>query len=149
MASIALTIGSAVLNAAAFTGGNYVAKYLSGDRKAALEENTRHDRVLEAYQAAYAKYTRNRTMLLDWIETNREIKEQAKQNFTNTDYPFKLYNQAPPDQRMASPKEPQFSDFHQPSRKQIQGELLFVGRQRARSQLCSFSFSLNFWRFHL
>ena len=32
-----------------------------------------------------AKYMCDRTMLLDWIKTNREIKEQAKQNFTNTD----------------------------------------------------------------
>jgi len=40
-------IGGAVLNAAAFTGGNYLAKYLSDDSgKAALEEKTRHDKAL-------------------------------------------------------------------------------------------------------
>lgn len=128
MASIALMIGGAVLNAAAFTGGNYLAKYLSGDDgKAALEEKKRHDRALEAYQAAYAKYTRDRTKLLDWIETNAEIKAQAKQNFTNTDNAFKLYNQAHPDERLIPPKEPQFSDFYQPSEHQKNGELLFVG----------------------
>ena len=76
---------------------------------------------------AYAKYTRDRTKLLDWIETNAEIKAQAKQNFTNTDYAFKLYNQAHPDERMIPPKEPQFSDFYQPSERQKNGELLFVG----------------------
>ena len=32
-----------------------------------------------------AKYMCDCMMLLDWIKTNREIKEQAKQNFTNTD----------------------------------------------------------------
>ena len=69
---------------------NYFAKYLSGYWKAALEEKKRHETALEDYQAAVAKYTRDRTMLLDWIETNREIKEQAKQNITNTDYAFKL-----------------------------------------------------------
>ena len=87
-------IGGAVLNAAAFTGGNYLAKYLAGDDgQAALAEKTRQDKALEAYQAAMAKSMRERTQLLDWIETNREIKDQAKQNFTNTDYAFKLYNQ--------------------------------------------------------
>ena len=45
-------------------------------------------------------------------------KEQAKQNFTNTDYAFKLYNQAHPDERMIPPKEPKFSDFYQPSEQQ-------------------------------
>ena len=34
------------------------------------KKKVRHQKVLEAYQAAYAKYTRDRTKLLDWIETN-------------------------------------------------------------------------------
>ena len=87
MASIAMMIGVAVLNAAAFTGGNYLAKFLAGDN-----EKMRHDKALEAYQLAMAKYLRERTQLLDWINTNEEIKEHADKNFTNTDYAFKLYN---------------------------------------------------------
>ena len=126
MASIAIMMGGAILNAAAFTGGNYLAKYIAGDSgQAALAEKTRHDKALEAYQAAMAKYTRERTQLLDWIETNREIKAQADQNFTNTDYAFKLYNQAHPDYKI--PTAPKFSDMYQPSELQKQGELLFVG----------------------
>ena len=89
MASIAIMVGGAVLNAAAFIGVNYLARALGGGDKAALEEKERHDKALEAYQAAYDKYTRDRTKLLDWIETNAQIKEEAKQNFTNTDYAFK------------------------------------------------------------
>ena len=128
MASIAMMIGGAVLNAAAFTGGNYLAKFLAGDNgKAALDEKTRHDKALEAYQSAMGKYNRERAQLLDWIQTNREIKEQAKQDFTNTDYAFKLYNQAHPNYRLTMPKEPKFSDMYQPSELQKQGELLFVG----------------------
>ena len=53
MASIAIMIGGAVLNAAAFTGGNYLAKYIVGESgRAALAEKTRHDKALEDYQAA-------------------------------------------------------------------------------------------------
>ena len=49
MASIAIMIGGAVLNAAAFTGGNYLAKYIAGDSgQAALAEKTRFDKALEA-----------------------------------------------------------------------------------------------------
>ncbi|KAL9979534.1 hypothetical protein ACROYT_G017210 [Oculina patagonica] len=114
MASIAIMAGGAILNAAAFIGGNYLARALGGGDDAALKEKERHDKALEAYQAAYAKYSRDRTKLLDWIETNNEIKQQAKQNFTNTDYAFKLYNQAHPDKKMIPPKEPNFSDFYQP-----------------------------------
>ena len=67
-------IVGAVLNNAAFTGNG----------KAALEENMQPQKALEDYQAATCmlKYTHNCSMLLDWIESNREIKEQAKQNFT-------------------------------------------------------------------
>ena len=85
MASIAIMIGGVVLNATAFISGNYLARALGGGRKAALEEKERRDKTLDAYQAAYAKYTLNRTQILDWIATNAQTKEQAKQNFTNTD----------------------------------------------------------------
>ena len=128
MASIAIMIGGEVLNAAAFTGGNYLAKYIAGDSaQAALAEKTRHDKALEAYQAAMEKYTRERTQPLDWSETNGEIKAQANQNFTNTDYAFKLYNQAHPDYKLTQPTAPKLSDMYQPSELQKQGELLFVG----------------------
>ena len=127
MASIAIMVGGAMLNAAAFIGGNYLARALGGGDKAALEEKVRHDKSLEEYQAAYAKYTRDRTKLLDWIATNAQIKAEAKENFTNTDYAFKLYNPAHPEERMVPPQEPKFSDFYQPSEQQKNGELLFVG----------------------
>ena len=93
MASVAIMAGGALLNAAAFIGGNYLTRFLSGDNSsAALEEKVRHDKALESYQEAYAKYQKDRTKLLDWIAANERIKEQAKQNFTDTDYAFKLYN---------------------------------------------------------
>ena len=87
----------------------------------------RHDKALEEYQTAYSKYTRDRIKLLDWIATNAQIKEEAKQNFTNTDYPFKVYNQVHPDKQMIPPKEPKFLDFYQPSEQKKNGELIFVG----------------------
>jgi len=77
MANIAMMIGGAILNAAAFSGGNHLARYLSGDsEKAALAEKTRQDKALEAYQAAMAKYTRDHTMLLDWIEPTEKSKNR-------------------------------------------------------------------------
>jgi len=127
MVSIMIMIGGAVLNATAFIGSNYLARVFGGGDKAALEEEKRHEKALEDYQAAYAKYMRDRTRLLDWITTNAQTKEQAKQNFTNTDYAFKLYNQVHPDEQMTPPKEPKFSDFYEPSEQQKKGELAFVG----------------------
>ena len=147
MASIAMMIGGTVLNAAAFTVGNYLAKYLAGDDgQAALAEKTRHDKALEAYNAAMEKYTLEHTQLLDWIETNREIKAQANQNFTNTDCAFKFYNQAHPDYKLTQPTAPKFSDMYQPSELQKQGKLLFCRRGRASAWIRGFSFPLNIFR---
>ena len=70
---------------------------------------------------------RDRTQLLNWIATNAQTKEQAKQNMTNMNYAFKLYNQAHPGAQVVSPKEPKLSDFYQPSEQQKNGELAFVG----------------------
>ena len=87
-----------------------------------------------------AKYTSERTQLLDWIETNKEIKAQANHNFTNTDYAFKLYNQAHPDYKLSMPKMPKFSDMYQPSELQKQGELLFVGGGAVAISYAAFRF---------
>ena len=57
MASVAIMVGGAVVNAMAFICGNYLARALGGGDQAALVENVRHDKALEVYQAAYTKYT--------------------------------------------------------------------------------------------
>ena len=127
MASAALMIGGAILNAVAFTGGNYLAKYLSGDSgQAAMDEKIRHDKALEKYQAAYAKYQKDHTELLDWIAEQDRAKDIARHDFQTTDQALAFYNQTHR-AKVALPKEPQFSDFYKPSPQQKQGELLFIG----------------------
>lgn len=64
MVSIAIMVGGAVINPAAFIGGNYLA-WVGGGGTDAQKEKVCHDKALEAYQTAYAKYTRDRIKLLD------------------------------------------------------------------------------------
>ena len=124
MASIALMIGGAIINATTFIGGSYLAKYLSGSSDSD-EEKRRHDLAVEKYQNKYEEYEENRAKLNDWIMTNDRIKDEAKENFKNTDYALKLYNKIHQDD--LSLREPQFSDFYQPSAQQKQGEIIYVG----------------------
>ena len=124
MASIALMIGGAIINATTFVGGSYLAKYLSGSSDSD-EEKKRHDLTVEKYQKKYEEYEENRAKLNDWIMTNDRIKDEAKENFKNTDYALKLYNKIHQDD--LSLREPQFSDFYQPSAQQKQGEMIYVG----------------------
>ena len=126
MASVVLMVGGAILNAAAFIGGNYLAKTFGGS--GADEEKKRHDKALEKYQADYAAYEKKRQQFLDWIETQRENKDQAEQNLEDTDNALKLYNEAHPDSRFEGDlKEPRFSDYFRPSPGQKSYEMVFVG----------------------
>jgi len=141
MASVLMMAAGTIRNAAAFTGGNSLAKYSSDDgRKAALDENKWHDKALEDYQAVQNKYMQEYTKPLVWIETIHKIKVQANQNLKNTDYTFKLYNQVHPDQQITTPTEPQFSHFYQPSKKQTQNKLLFVGGRALTLAYAAFHF---------
>ena len=140
MASIALMIGGAVIHAASFIGGNYLAKYLSGDSgQAVLDEKIRHDKALEAYQAAYAKYQKDRTELLDWIAEQDRAKDKAIHDFQDTDRALALYNQTHR-AKVALPKEPQFSDFYKPSPQQKNSELLFIGASTLALGYAAFRF---------
>ena len=126
MASVVLMVGGAILNAAAFIGGNLLAKTFGGSDSD--EERKRHDKALEKYQADYAAYEKKRQQFLDWIETQRENKDQAEQNLEDTDNALKLYNEVHPDSRFAGDlEEPRFSDYFRPSPGQKSYELVFVG----------------------
>ena len=109
MAKLAIMIGRAVLNAATFIDGNYLAKSLSGDNgQAALDEKTRHDKALEKYQSDYAKYQKDRTELLDWFAKQDREKNKAMHDFKDTDQALALYNQTHR-AKVALPQEPKFS----------------------------------------
>ena len=49
-------IRGALINATAFVGGSYFAKYLSGAQNGAEEEKKRHGLTVRKYQVAYEKY---------------------------------------------------------------------------------------------
>ena len=111
-----MMVGGAVLNATAFVGGSYLAKYLSGDKTDT--ERIRHDKALEKYQKDYATYQENRQKLIDWKVQQKDVKYQASKKFSNTDEALKLYSQM---------HEPKFSDYYKPSDNQKMGEMAYVG----------------------
>ena len=108
MATVAIMLGGAILNATTFIGGSYLAKYFSGDDS--LAEKKRHDKALEKYQKDYAKYQENRQKLLDWQEQNRHENAIASQSLENTDEALKMYNKFHPDENLQI-NEPIFSDY--------------------------------------
>ena len=143
MASVVLMVAGTIINAAALTGGNYLAKYLSGDNgQVALDEKIRHDKALKKYQAAYEKWQKDRTELLDWVAEQDREKDKARYDFQTTDQALALYNQTHR-VKVALPKGPEFSDFYKPSPQQQNGELLFIGASTLAVRYAAFRLLLK------
>ena len=123
MATIALMIGGAVLNATSFIGGSYLAKYLTGNN--IDEERKRHDKAIEKYQHDYQIYEEHRQKLIDWQTERYKNKQIASSNMRSTDDALKLYNEA--HQQKMQLQEPQFSNYYKPSSTQKKYEMAYVG----------------------
>jgi len=73
MASIAMLVGGALVNALAFSGSNYLFSKLRNFN--ADEESKRHDLAVEHLQAAHIAWSQKRTEHLNWI--NEELRHQG------------------------------------------------------------------------
>ena len=126
MASIAIMIGGAIVNATTFVGGSYLAKYLSGSNSNA--ERKRHDLALEKYERDYQVWQKSRQGDLDWYSQRRDKEEAAAHDMGNTDEALKLYNRVHKavDQPQVHLKEPQLGDYYKPSSFQKTGEIVYV-----------------------
>ena len=127
MASIAIMIGGAIINATTFVGGSYLAKYLSG--KDTDAERKRHDLALEKYEKDYQVWQRDRQRVMDWYSQRRDQQDIAAHDLANTDAALKLYNrvhQAVDQPQVQLGKEPDFGNYYKPSSSQKTGEIAYV-----------------------
>ena len=116
MATVAIMVGGAVLNAATFIGGNYLAKYLSGDSgQAALDEKKRHDLALEKYQRDYAQYQKDRTQLLDWVAQQDRKRIKPSTIFKTQTQPWRFITKLTA-QRLRCQKSPSSRTTTNPAR---------------------------------
>ena len=91
MASVAMLVGGALVNALAFSGGNYLFSMLRGS--GADEERKRHDKAVEQLQAAQADWSRRRTERLDWINSELRRQDHAVKTFRDVDKAIREYSQ--------------------------------------------------------
>ena len=127
MASIAIMIGGAILNATTFVGGSYLAKYMSGSNVDA--ERKRHDLALEKYERDYQVWQKSRQRVMDWYSQRRDKEDIASRDLANTDAALKLYNrvhEAVDQPQITLGKEPQLNDYYKPSSSQKTGEIVYV-----------------------
>jgi hypothetical protein len=115
MATAAMVIGGAVVNALAFSGSNYLFSKLSSD-----EERKRHDKALEDLTKARDEYEKKRLALIDYANNKVMEERKASKNFADSEEAIKLYYEA----TLGPP--PKLSDFYEPSETQKNNELLFI-----------------------
>ena len=123
MATIALLVGGAIVNALAFSGSNYLFSTLRSDETA--KEQKRHDLATEQTQEAQVAWSKRQNERLNWINEQLRRENYAAKTFDDVEEAEREYYIAtgrtlPPD------PYPQLSDFYTPSNDQKERELIFV-----------------------
>ena len=115
MATVAIILGSAIVNSLAFTGGNYLFSKLD-HRDDGSAERERHDKAIEQLQTATSKWNEDSIKTLD-----KNTKQQANSDCNSVDQALHLYNED-----FVVQNKPQFSDYYEPSEKQTYYEYVFI-----------------------
>ena len=109
MASVAMLIRRAIMNALAFTGSSYLFHRLS--KESIDTERKRHNSAIEALQAAQLEWAHNRQQRINFINNQLRLERKAETKFTN---------------QIPLPREPVLSDFYTPTEEQHFRELGFI-----------------------
>ena len=137
MASIAMLLGGAAVNALAFSGSNYLFSMLRSS--GVDEERRRHDKAVEQLQAAHELWSKQRTERLDW--DNEELRRQAHavQTFHDVDRAIREYARVTGhNTKGVMESEPKISDFYTPSGDQKKREIVFVVAGMAATGLVAY-----------
>ena len=116
MATVAVIVGAAIVNAIAFTTGN--ALYDKFGRGDSSEERLRHDKAIEDQQKALGDWNKKRAETLDWINKKVTEKNEARAEFDDVDRALEFYNETHPDGHLTLPERPKVSDYYKPSHEQ-------------------------------
>jgi len=113
MATVAVIVGAAVVNAIAFTAGN--ALYDKFGRTDGSEDKARHDRAIEDLQKASAVWNQKGLETLDFIDRSVKQKDDARNTFDDVNTAIEFYNQTHPDGKIVLPYRPVLEDFYKPT----------------------------------
>ena len=107
-----MVLGSAAVNALAFSGSNYLFNSMSSDDK------KRHDLALEQLQKAEEEYNKRRIAGIDYQNQRQDLQRHAQTEFGQSMVAIQAYNEFT--------RPPVLSDFYKPSPKQKAYELVWI-----------------------
>ena len=111
MATIALLIGGAVVNALAFSGSSFLFSQLKDSNS--LEEQQRHNKAVEELQKAQAQWMIDRQERLNMINTRFIEERHAERTFQDVDSAMRAYYEVYGKTFMVEPR-PRLEDFYTP-----------------------------------
>jgi len=123
-----MMIGGTVVNALAFTGGNYLFSLL-GKSDEARKERKRHDLAIETLQRAESVYQHKRLQRLDYLNQHLWAEQHSAQVFADVDAAAREYwlvTGVDETKLKAFPedgKKPELSDYYLPSEAQKSSSL--------------------------
>ena len=123
MASVAMLVGGALVNALTFSGSNQLFTILRSS--GVDEERKRHDKAVEQLLAAQASWFRKRTERLDFINEELRRRGHAGETLRDVDVAMQEYAQVTGHNLDPLGPEPQLFDYH-PSGGQRDREITFV-----------------------
>ena len=124
MASVAMLIGGALVNALVFTGSSYLFHRISADNIDA--ERKRHDAATEALQAAQIEWVHKHQQRIDFINNQLRLEQKAETKFTELNDAMREYHEVFGHELPPLPREPVLSDFYTPTNEQHYRELGFI-----------------------
>ena len=140
-----MMVGGAVVNALAFTGGNYLFSLL-GKSNEAGKERKRHDLAIEALQQAESEYQHKRQLRLDYLNQQLRAEQHSMQVFEDVDAAAREYWLVTGDDQEKLDKvpdvgaEPTLNEYYEPSALQKEYELLFMAGGLALTGWATFKF---------
>lgn len=119
-----MMLGSALVNGLAFTGSGYLFKSL--DKNGYEAEMKRHNLAQEKLQKASTEWEEHRKNAIDFVNLKLKRENQAAFDFRNADAALAVYNNLNPHNGITIPRQPQLSDYYQPSDEMKNYEYLWI-----------------------
>ena len=124
MASIAMLIGGALVNALAFTSSSYMFSRLS---KGSIDaERKRHDLAIEQLQKTHVEWAWKRQERIDFINKQLGLERCRKTKFTELNDAMRKYHSVFGHELSPLPREHVLSDFYTPRNEQHDRVLEFI-----------------------
>ena len=126
MASVAMLIGGALVNALVFTGSSYLFHRLPADNIDA--ERKRHDAAIEKLQKAQIEWVHKWQQRIDFINNQLRLERKAETKFTELNDAVREYHEVFGHEfhREPLPREPVLSNFYTLTDEQHYRELGFI-----------------------